>query len=82
MHECKLIKVPIPVGVKLSRDQCPKTEHCPCSWSFEQVYVKTREGALDNCKEGFQVFTWHYRLCDFLPRKTWTKHSVRCTWLC
>jgi hypothetical protein len=25
MQECKLIKVPIPVGVKLSADQCPKT---------------------------------------------------------
>jgi hypothetical protein len=25
MHECKLIKVPIPVGVKLFVDQCPKT---------------------------------------------------------
>jgi hypothetical protein len=25
MQECKLIKVPIPVGVKLSVDQCPKT---------------------------------------------------------
>jgi hypothetical protein len=25
MQECKPIKVPIPVGVKLSADQCPKT---------------------------------------------------------
>ena len=25
MQECKLVKVPIPVGVKLSVDQCPKT---------------------------------------------------------
>jgi hypothetical protein len=25
MQECKLVKVPIPVGVKLSADQCPKT---------------------------------------------------------
>jgi hypothetical protein len=25
MQECKLVKVPIPVGVKLSTDQCPKT---------------------------------------------------------
>jgi hypothetical protein len=25
MHECKLVKVPITVGVKLSVDQCPKT---------------------------------------------------------
>jgi hypothetical protein len=27
--------------------------HCTCSGSFEQVYVKTREGALDISKEGF-----------------------------
>jgi hypothetical protein len=26
MQECKPIKVPIPVGVKLSIDQCPKTQ--------------------------------------------------------
>ena len=26
MHECKPVKVPIPVGVKLSADQCPKTQ--------------------------------------------------------
>jgi hypothetical protein len=26
MQECKLVKVPIPVGVKLSADQCPKTK--------------------------------------------------------
>jgi hypothetical protein len=25
MQECKLVKVPIPVGAKLSVDQCPKT---------------------------------------------------------
>jgi hypothetical protein len=87
MQECKPVKVPIPVGVKLSADQCPKTQeeeedmsrvpyasavgslmyamvctrpkHCTCSGSFEQVYVKTREGALDNSKKGFQVFAWH-----------------------
>jgi hypothetical protein len=49
---------------------------------LSKVYVKTREGALDNCKEGFQVFVWHYKLCNFLPRKTWTRQSVRCTWIC
>jgi hypothetical protein len=26
MQECKLTKVPIPVGVKLSTNQCPKTQ--------------------------------------------------------
>ena len=26
MKECKSVKVPIPVGVKLSADQCPKTQ--------------------------------------------------------
>jgi hypothetical protein len=26
MQECKLVKVPIPVGVKLYVDQCPKTQ--------------------------------------------------------
>ena len=25
MHGSKLVKVPIPIGVKLSSDQCPKT---------------------------------------------------------
>ena len=25
MQECKPVKVPIPIGVKLSADQCPKT---------------------------------------------------------
>ena len=25
MQECKPVKVPIPVGAKLSADQCPKT---------------------------------------------------------
>jgi hypothetical protein len=25
MQECKPVKVPIPVGVKLSANQCPKT---------------------------------------------------------
>jgi hypothetical protein len=26
MQECKLVKVPIPVGVNLYVDQCPKTQ--------------------------------------------------------
>jgi hypothetical protein len=86
MQECKPVKVPILVGVKLSVDQCPKTQeeeedmsHVPYSsavgilmysmvcirpyiahsGSFEQVYVKNREGALDNSKKGFHVFAWH-----------------------
>jgi hypothetical protein len=36
---------------------------------FEEVYVKTREGALDNSKEGLQVFSWHYQLWIVLVRK-------------
>jgi hypothetical protein len=44
--------------------------HCTCSGSFEKVYVKTREGELDNSKEGLQVFVWHYQLWIMLPRKT------------
>jgi hypothetical protein len=36
MQECKLVRVPIPVGVNLSTDQCPKTQgrgrgHVLCS---------------------------------------------------
>jgi hypothetical protein len=26
MHECKLVKAPIPIGVKLSANQCPKIQ--------------------------------------------------------
>ena len=76
MQECKPVKVPILVGVRLSKKQCPKTQEeeedmshfpyasvvgslmyamvctrpdiCTCSGSFEQVYVKTMKGALDN----------------------------------
>ena len=90
MQECKLVRVPIPVGVNLSADQCPKTQeeeedmyHGPYVSEvgslmyamiytkpeiahavkvFEQVYVKIREGASDNSKEGFQVFAWHCQL--------------------
>jgi hypothetical protein len=86
MQECKLVKVPIPVGVKLSTDQCPKTQEEEEDMScvpyvstvgslmyamvctrpniahamgvLSKVYVKTREGALDNSKNGFQVFVW------------------------
>eukprot|EP00253_Pinus_taeda_P033186 PITA_33186 len=41
------------------------TRHFTCSRSIEQVYVKTKEGALDNNEAGFQVFVWHsdYGLC-------------------
>eukprot|EP00253_Pinus_taeda_P010297 PITA_10297 len=85
MQDSKLVKVPILVGVRLSAEQCPKTQeeeedmsHVPyaseidslkyamvctrpgitCSGSIEQVYVKTREGALDNSEASFQ------RLCS------------------
>jgi hypothetical protein len=52
MKESKLVKVPIPVGVKLSEDQCPKTHeeeedmsHVPYAsavGSFFYVMVHTR----------------------------------------
>jgi hypothetical protein len=41
MHGSKPVKVPIPIGVNLSADQCPKTQEeeedipcsiCQCSW--------------------------------------------------
>jgi hypothetical protein len=53
MKECKLVKVPIPVGVKLSVDQCPKTHeeeedisHVPYASAFgslmyAMVYTKS-----------------------------------------
>jgi hypothetical protein len=31
---------------------------------------KPEEGALDNSKEGLQVFAWHYQLWIVLPRNT------------
>jgi hypothetical protein len=58
------------------------TGHYTCSRSFEQVYVKTREGALDNSKESFQVFAWHYELWIVLLRKTRFGQSVGHTWFC
>jgi hypothetical protein len=110
MHGSKSVKVPIPIGVKLSADQCPKTQeeeedvshvpyasaigslmyamvctrpgHCTCSGSFEQVYVKTREGALDSSKEGLQVSSWHHQLWIVLPRKTGIGQCGGHTWLC
>jgi hypothetical protein len=41
------------------------TGHCTCSGSFEQVYVKTRERALDNSKRVFRYLrgTTSYGLC-------------------
>ena len=87
MQNSKQVKVPIPIGVKLSVEQCPKTQeeeedmscvpyasavsslmyarvctltrHCTCCGSIEQVYVKTKEGALESSEAGFQVFAWH-----------------------
>jgi hypothetical protein len=45
MQECKLVKVPIHVGVKLYADHCPKTQEeeedmsrcsiCECIWKFD-----------------------------------------------
>ena len=38
---------------------CTRPDIAQAVGVFEQVYVKTREGALDNSKKGFQVFAWH-----------------------
>eukprot|EP00253_Pinus_taeda_P011244 PITA_11244 len=43
MQDSKPMKVLIP------------TRHCTCNGSIEQVYVKTKEGALDNSEAGFQA---------------------------
>jgi hypothetical protein len=77
MKKCKPIKVLIPVGVKLSVNQCPKTQeeeedmsHVPYASVVGilmyamvhtrpniahavEVYVKSREGALDTIKRVF-----------------------------
>eukprot|EP00253_Pinus_taeda_P031322 PITA_31322 len=59
MKNSKPVKVPIPVGVKLSAKQCPKTqeeeEDMSCVPYASAVYGKTREGALDNSEAGFQI---------------------------
>ena len=109
MQECKPIKVPIPVGVKLSMDQCPKTHEEEENMSrvpyasvvgslmYAMVctrpeiahavgvlsrYMSTREGALENSKEGLQVSSWHHQLWVVLPRKTGIGQSGGHTWLC
>eukprot|EP00253_Pinus_taeda_P011767 PITA_11767 len=62
MQDSKPVKVPIPVGVRLFVEQFPEAQeeeedmsHVPYA---SAVYVKTREGALDNSEAGFQVFAW------------------------
>eukprot|EP00253_Pinus_taeda_P030734 PITA_30734 len=42
-----------------------QTRHCTCSGSIEQVYVKTKKGALDNSETGFMYLrgTSDYGLC-------------------
>jgi hypothetical protein len=45
-------------------------QNSTCSGSFEWVYVKTNEGALDKSLKDFQVFVWHFYLWSALPRKT------------
>eukprot|EP00253_Pinus_taeda_P031848 PITA_31848 len=59
MKDSKPVKVPIPVGVKLSVEQCPKTQEEEEDMSrvpyASAVYVKTKEGALDNREVGFQT---------------------------
>ena len=69
------MKVPILVGVRLSTEQCPKTQEeeedmscVPYGTAVGSLmyavgvlsrFVKTREGALDSSELGFQVFAWH-----------------------
>jgi hypothetical protein len=43
----------VPYGVGICNGMY-KTKHCTCSGSFEQVYVKTREGTLDTVKRVFK----------------------------
>jgi hypothetical protein len=38
---------------------CTRVEIAHLVGVFEQVYVKSMEGALENIKEVFQVFVWH-----------------------
>eukprot|EP00253_Pinus_taeda_P019604 PITA_19604 len=69
MQDSRPVKVPIPIGVNLSTEQCRKTqegeEDMSCVPYASAVYVKTREGTLDNSEAGFQVFscTSDYGLC-------------------
>eukprot|EP00253_Pinus_taeda_P017461 PITA_17461 len=66
MQDIKPVKVPIPIGVKLSTEQCPKTQEEEEDMSrVPYVYVKTRKGELDSTEAGFQVFacTSDYGLC-------------------
>jgi hypothetical protein len=68
MQECKSVKVPIPIGVKLYVDQCPKTHEeedmsrVPYASAFGSLMyaMVCTEGELEGSKKGFQVFSWNY----------------------
>jgi hypothetical protein len=47
------------VGSLMYAMVCTRVEIAHLVGVFEQVYVKSMEGALENIKEVFQVFVWH-----------------------
>jgi hypothetical protein len=48
------------VGSLMYAMVCTRPDIAHAVGVLSKVYVKTREGALDNNKEGFQVFVWHF----------------------
>ena len=61
------------VGSLMYSMVCTRPDIAHAVGVFEKVYVKTKKGALDSCKEGVQVFVWDYRSCNLLQRKRWTR---------
>lgn len=57
-----------------------QTIHCTCSRIIEKEYAKKRVGELDNNKQGFQVFTWHYQY--WIDQGGLGLDNVEHTWLC
>ena len=56
-----------------------QTWHYSCSGSFEKIYFKIRERALEKCKEGLHIFVWHHRLSNLVPGKSYTRQCNKCT---
>jgi hypothetical protein len=48
------------VGSLMYAMVCTRLDIAHAVGVLSKVYVKTREGALDNNKESFHVFVWHY----------------------